>query len=89
MEGGETGRKWLRGYLERKEATWPQVLGSRPRWYAPPFEAYNVRFLPLYLLLDRDGKIAAVNPRGRALDRAVERELSRIEPVSAAASTYQ
>jgi hypothetical protein len=46
-------------------------------WYAGPFEAYDVGYLPLHVLLDRQGKIAAVNldPRGQ-LGPAIERLLA-------------
>lgn len=62
-------------YLGGKQATWPQVLTGSPSWYPEPFEEYNVSYLPLHLLLDREGRIVDVNPRGKALDEAIERAL--------------
>ncbi len=75
MEGGEDGKTWLTEYLERKKATWPQALSGSAEWYGPPFEAYNVRYLPLHILLDEEGRIVSVNPRGPLLDRAIEEAL--------------
>ena len=75
MEGGRKGRKWLNRYLEGKRATWSQALSGSPLWYSGPFEEYGVRYLPLYLLLGRDGRILEINPRGEELDRAIERAL--------------
>jgi hypothetical protein len=75
VKGGKKGRKRLARYLEDKGATWPQVLSESAYWYSAPFEAYDVRYLPLHLLLDRDGRVAAVDPRGERLDEAVERAL--------------
>ncbi len=75
MKGGKKGKKWLTRYLERKQADWPQVLSGSPFWYSPPFEAYDVRYLPLHLLLDGNGRIVDVNPRGGQLDAAIERAL--------------
>ena len=75
MKGGKSGRRWLTGYLEKKQATWPQAISGSPAWYSAPFEDYDVRYLPLHLLLDREGRIIEVNPRGERLDGAVERAL--------------
>jgi len=75
VEGGKKGKKRLSRYLEGKQAEWPQVLTGSPYWYAEPFEAYDVRYLPLHLLLDGEGRIVEVNPRGERLDEAVARAL--------------
>jgi len=75
VEGGRKGRKWLNRYLEHKRATWPQALSGSPLWYSGPFEEYGVRYLPLHLLIGRDGRILEINPRGEELDRAIERAL--------------
>ncbi len=32
-------------------------------------------YLPLHLLLDREGRIVDINPRGEQLDEAIERAL--------------
>jgi len=45
-------------------------------WYTGAFEAYNVQYLPLHLLLDRTGRIVEVNPRGERLAHAVEEALA-------------
>lgn len=68
VEGGTKGRKRLARYLEDKRATWPQVLSGSPQWYSEPFEAYDVRYLPLHLLLDAEGRLVEVNPRGERLN---------------------
>jgi hypothetical protein len=51
------------------------VLSGSPYWYSEPFEEYDVRYLPLHLLLDSEGRIVAVNPRGEGLDAAIEEAL--------------
>jgi hypothetical protein len=64
-------------------------MGGGPGWYRPPFEAYDVRYIPLYLLLDRNGKVVEANLRGAALDRAIERELAKEAENGDPTSTYQ
>jgi hypothetical protein len=64
-------------------------MGGGPGWYRPPFEAYNVRYIPLYLLLDRNGKVVGANLRGAGLDRAIERELAEEAVSGDPPSTYQ
>ena len=76
MQGGRRGEKWLSRYLQRKGVSWRQVVSGSPFWYSAPFEAYNVRYLPMYLLLDRKGDLVAVDPRGDELDDAIERALA-------------
>ena len=76
------GRKRLTRYLDGKRATWPQVLSGSPRWYSPPFEPYDVRYLPMHLLLDREGNIVDVNPRGEALDEAVAQALAAADQLT-------
>jgi len=83
VQGGKKGRKWLTRYLDRQQATWPQALSGSPMWYSPPFEAYEVNYLPLHLLLDREGRIVEVNPRAEGLDDAVERALAASTPEAA------
>lgn len=69
--------------------TWPHVMGGGPGWYRPPFEAYNVRYIPLYLLLDRSGNVVGTDLRGAGLDRAIERELAEEAENVESASTNQ
>lgn len=69
MEGGEKGERWLRKYKEKHRINWPTVPTGSPYWYDEPFEAYNVSYLPFYLLLDPERELIAVDPRGARLDR--------------------
>ena len=56
VEGDDKGRRWLGEYARKKNLTWPQVP-SGVIWYGEPFDAYNVAYLPFYLILDREGKV--------------------------------
>lgn len=82
VEGGDRGRKWLTAYLAEKRVGWPNVMAG-PEWYGPPMEGYDVSFLPFNVLLDRDGRVAGVELRGDALERAVAKVL---EPPASAPS---
>lgn len=73
MEGDEAGIEWLREFRDKHGIDWPTVATGSPAWYSEPFEAYNVGYLPFYLLLDRQGRVIDVDTRGPRLDRALAR----------------
>lgn len=65
-----TDRRSLAAWLRRKDVSWPQVhdrrgLSSRVA------ARFGVEALPTVLLFGRDGRLAAVNPRGERLLQAV------------------
>ncbi len=77
MGGYQARRGWLSNYVAGKGADWPQIIAVTERgWYPPPFDAYDVDYVPMYLLLDREGRILEVNPPVDDLGRVVERVLS-------------
>jgi hypothetical protein len=78
VEGDEEGREWLRDYLRRKQATWPNAP-THPQWYSEPFEEYNVRYLPFNLLLDPEGRVIDADVRGWNLDQVVARAIDAAE----------
>ena len=78
VQGDEKGRRELSQFLDRRGVVWPNAP-TAPHWYAPPFEGYDVRYIPFNVLLDRDGRVLAVDLRGEALAGAVERALGRDE----------
>jgi hypothetical protein len=77
--GPQLDREWLPNYLKDKGVEWTQVVAASDggRWYPPPFDAYDVRYVPLYLLLDREGRIVSANPTRAALGPAIEEALAR------------
>jgi len=44
-------------------------------WQSAPAKEYGVKGIPKTFLLDKDGKIAAINPRGEA---ALEAEIKKL-----------
>jgi hypothetical protein len=61
--------------MERKDLTWTNLLAGW-EWYGAPMDGYDVSFIPFNLVLDREGKLFALNPRAEQLEREVVRALS-------------
>jgi len=59
-------------WLRRHDVGWPQHFDGRA-YRSPVAVRLDVDELPASFLLDADGRLAAVNLRGHALARAVER----------------
>lgn len=78
MEGEESGKEWLRKYLRRKSVAWPHVVAGQG-WYEGPAEGFKVGYLsyvPLYLLVDADGRLIEANPPLADLGPRIERALA-------------
>lgn len=76
MRDGKAELERVRELLRREGADWPQALSLGNHWYNPPFEPYDVGYIPFSVLLDRGGRVIATDLRGDSLDRAVERALA-------------
>jgi hypothetical protein len=61
-------------HLEAHPEPWPQIFfdeeGKRG-FQNPPARKFDVQAIPFLLVVGRDGKLAAVNARGRAIETAV------------------
>ena len=66
----------LRKFVAANEMTWPQLY-DRSYFEGPNARAYSVKALPVALLIGKDGKIAAVSPRGEDLEPAILAALAR------------
>lgn len=76
VEGDEKGKRWLEDYAKKKNLTWPQVPSGQA-WYGEPFDEYNVRYLPFYLILDRQGKVVDADVREpKKLEALIEKLLA-------------
>lgn len=78
MEGDEKGKKWLKKYLEEHGNTWPEIAAGTDREIGPAAE-YEVFGIPLSILIDRNGKVAAVDIRGKKLDDILAKTLKITE----------
>ena len=78
VEGDEKGKRWLEDYAKKKNLTWPQVPSGQA-WYGEPFDEYDVRYLPFYLILDRHGKVVDADVRDREkLEALIEKLLEEV-----------
>ncbi len=72
-------RSTLQRFLQREQVSWPQ-LHDGLAWETPIVMRYGVLSIPTNYLLDAEGRVLARNVRGAALERAVERALTRTLP---------
>lgn len=63
-------RKWKTA-IKKDELAWIHVSDLK-RWDSKPAADYGVDAIPASVLLDRTGKIVAVNAEGRELERKLE-----------------
>ena len=61
--------------IEQDNLTWPYHVSDLKFWQSAPAHTYGVRGIPKTFLLDKDGKIAAIDQKGPKLDAAIDRLL--------------
>lgn len=62
--------------IKQDNLKWPYHVSDLKKWQSAPAREYGVSSIPRTFLLDREGRIAAVNPRGKQLDMAIEKLLN-------------
>jgi thiol-disulfide isomerase/thioredoxin len=65
-----TKEDWLKA-IKDDNLTWTHVSDLK-FWQSEAARTYNINAIPIYILLDPDGKIIAKNLRGPALDKKLE-----------------
>lgn len=65
---------WINA-IEKDGLTWPYHVSDLKYWNSAPAKMYGVSGIPKTFLIDKDGKIAEINPRGPKLEPAVIRLL--------------
>lgn len=55
-------RRWLNA-IEKDNLKWDYHVSDLRKWDCAPAKEYGVRSIPRTFLIDREGKIAAINPR--------------------------
>lgn len=58
-------QRWMDA-IEKDGLDWPWHVSQLKKWECDAAQTYGVRGIPRTYLIDRDGKIAAVNPRAQA-----------------------
>lgn len=66
--------RWVQA-IEKDGLSWDYHVSDLKKWESEPAAAYGVRSIPRTFLIDREGKIAAVNLRGAA---QIENELKKL-----------
>ncbi|MEL6922980.1 MAG: TlpA disulfide reductase family protein, partial [Bacteroidota bacterium] len=69
-------QRWVNA-IEKDNLKWPYHVSDLQGWNSAPAKEYKVSSIPRTFLLDRDGKIAEMNPRGPALEKAVKKLLGK------------
>ncbi len=67
---GQTER-WEQA-IEADKLSWPYHVSDLQFWQSAPARQYGVSAIPATFLLDRSGKIVAINPRGNDLETQIE-----------------
>ncbi len=63
--------KWISA-IQQDNLTWDYHVSDLKKWDCAPAKEYGVSGIPKTFLLDKNGKIAAINARGAALENAVK-----------------
>ncbi len=63
--------RWLSA-IEKDGLVWPYHTSELKGWQSPICQVYGIRSIPASYLLDREGKVIAINPRGIALEQALD-----------------
>lgn len=63
--------KWQNA-IQQDNLTWEYHVSDLKKWDCAPAKDYGVAGIPKTFLLDKNGKIAAINARGAALENAVK-----------------
>ncbi|RYX80897.1 TlpA family protein disulfide reductase [bacterium] len=72
----DSGQEPLDKFIADRKIPWAQVL-DRPAGDEGNAKRYGVKAIPFVLLIGKDGKIAAVNPRGEKLEPAIKEALAK------------
>src|SRR5438477_12166706 len=76
VEGDDASRKWLTGYMRDHEMGWPAVAAGET-WNSGPAAAYDIHYIPFNFLIDREGKVVALDVRGAELEATIGKALAR------------
>jgi len=72
LEGSK--QRWIQA-IEKDKLKWPYHVSDLQHWTSAPARMYGVSGIPRTFMIDKDGVIAAVNPRGAALEAELKKLL--------------
>lgn len=67
-------KKWLDA-IKKDNLIWPHHVSDLKKWDSAAAATYGVRSIPSTFLIDKDGKLAAINPGKTGLEEAVKKLL--------------
>lgn len=68
----QSKQRW-KDAIEKDQLVWDNHVSDLSKWESAPLKDYGVRSIPTTFLIDRDGKIAALNPKYN-----LEQELKKV-----------
>jgi peroxiredoxin/outer membrane lipoprotein-sorting protein len=80
----DSDKKALTDFIKARKLTYANLYDGKG-WQNVDGQSYGVRAIPFTLLIGKDGKIAAINPRGEALEPALKKALAVKLPAAKAA----
>jgi thiol-disulfide isomerase/thioredoxin len=69
--------KALAAFCAQEQPPWTVLVDKHPRNKASMGDKYGIRAYPTFILVGKDGKVAAVNCRGQALGKQLEKLLGK------------
>jgi len=66
--------RWLDA-IAKDNLIWDDHVSDLTKWDSPAGRSYGVRSIPTTFLVDREGKIAALNPRHHAIEQEIKKLL--------------
>lgn len=66
----EAHRALLERFVAERKLDWPQLFDGRG-WSSPVAKQFGIHWAPFVVLLDREGKVAYVNPSAGELPKLV------------------
>ena len=67
-------QRWIDA-IEKDKLTWPYHVSDLKGWSCVPAKEYGVRGIPYTVLVDKEGKIASINPRHHQLEDELKKLL--------------
>jgi len=67
-------KRWVDA-IEKDNLTWSYHVSDLKFWQSAPAQTYGVKGIPKTFLIDKEGKIAAINQKGQKLDEAIDKLL--------------
>lgn len=68
LERGKDNKRWVDA-IKKDKLTWPHQVVDSKREFSP---IYGASRIPRIYLIDKEGKLAAINPRGAELENKIK-----------------